>query len=79
MDDADPGGVLAVDCKVGGRDGVEAAIARAVATRWELHRLERRQPTLENVFLHYIGAVRPEKRAAEKQAAEEQAAKEQAA
>ncbi len=64
MDAPGPGGVLAVDCKVGTRDGVEAAIARAVATRWELHRLERRQPTLENVFLHYVGASPPEEKAA---------------
>ena len=34
--------------------GVEAAIARAVAARWDLHRLERQQPTLENVFLRYV-------------------------
>jgi hypothetical protein len=33
---------------------VEAAIARAVAGRWDLHRLERREPTLENVFLRYV-------------------------
>ena len=43
-----------VDCHVDARDGVEAAIARAVAGRWDLHRLERQQPTLENVFLHYV-------------------------
>ena len=29
-------------------------IARAVAARWELHRLERQQPTLENIFLRYV-------------------------
>jgi ABC-2 type transport system ATP-binding protein len=50
------GGVRAVECLVDERDGMEAAIARAVASRFELHRLERRQPTLENVFLHYVGA-----------------------
>jgi hypothetical protein len=33
---------------------VEAAIARAVAARWDLHRLERQQPTLENIFLKYV-------------------------
>jgi hypothetical protein len=33
---------------------VEAAIARAVTSRWDLHRLERQQPTLENVFLRYV-------------------------
>jgi len=40
---------------VDSREGIEARIARAVATRWELHRLERQQPTLENVFLRYVG------------------------
>ncbi len=48
------GSVLTVECQVEARDGVEAAIARAVAGRWDLHRLERKQPTLENVFLHYV-------------------------
>jgi ABC-2 type transport system ATP-binding protein len=47
-------GVLSVDCQVDAREGVEAAIARTVASRWDLHRLERQQPTLENVFLHYV-------------------------
>ncbi|MHC4107769.1 MAG: ABC transporter ATP-binding protein [Planctomycetota bacterium] len=46
--------VLSVECKVGAREGMEAAIARAVATRWELHRLDRQRPTLENIFLHYV-------------------------
>ena len=50
----DDHGVLTVDCQVDARPGVEAAIARAVASRWDLHRLERRQPTLENVFLQYV-------------------------
>jgi ABC-2 type transport system ATP-binding protein len=45
---------LAVACRVDADDGVEAAIARAVAGRWDLHRLERHQPTLENVFLRYV-------------------------
>jgi ABC-2 type transport system ATP-binding protein len=48
------GGVLTVECHVDAEDGVEAAIARAVASRWDLHRLERQQPTLENVFLKYV-------------------------
>jgi ABC-2 type transport system ATP-binding protein len=48
---------LVVECQVDDRDGVEAAIARAVATRWELLKLERRQPTLENVFMHYVSAA----------------------
>src|SRR5437016_4189600 len=47
--------VLSVECHVDAREGVEAAIARAVANRWALHRLERHQPTLENIFLHYVG------------------------
>jgi len=52
--EAGEAGVLRVECQVGARDGVEAAIARAVAGRWDLHRLERRQPTLEHVFLRYV-------------------------
>jgi ABC-2 type transport system ATP-binding protein len=48
------GGLLSVDCRVDGRPGVEAAIARAVAGRWDLHRLERLQPTLETIFLQYV-------------------------
>jgi ABC-2 type transport system ATP-binding protein len=47
---------LTADCLVDATDGVEAAIARAVAARWDLHRLERQQPTLENVFLQYVTA-----------------------
>jgi ABC-2 type transport system ATP-binding protein len=47
-------GVLTVDCQVDADDGVEAAIARAVAGRFNLHRLERQQPTLENIFLRYV-------------------------
>ncbi len=47
-------GTLNVECQTDAREGVEAAIARAVAGRWDLHRLERQQPTLENVFLHYV-------------------------
>jgi ABC-2 type transport system ATP-binding protein len=46
--------MLNVECQTDVRTGVEAAIARAVASRWDLHRLERQQPTLENIFLHYI-------------------------
>ncbi len=45
---------LTVACRVdSGRDG-EAAIARAVAARWDLHQLERQEPTLENIFLQYV-------------------------
>ena len=49
-------GMLTVDCQVDARNGIEAAIARAVAGRWDLHRLERQQPTLENIFLMYVTA-----------------------
>jgi len=47
-------GLLTVQCRVEPTEGLEADIARAVATRWNLHRLERQQPTLENVFLRYV-------------------------
>ncbi len=53
-------GTLSVECQTDVREGVEAAIARALATRWDLHRLERQQPTLENIFLRYI-SQNPEK------------------
>ncbi|HEX7954811.1 MAG TPA: ABC transporter ATP-binding protein [Burkholderiales bacterium] len=52
---ADRSELLTIECQVDARDGVEAAIARAVAARWSLHRLERQQPTLENIFLRYVG------------------------
>ncbi len=52
---ADRSELLTIECQVDARDGVEAAIARAVAGRWSLHRLERQQPTLENIFLRYVG------------------------
>jgi ABC-2 type transport system ATP-binding protein len=51
---ADDHGMLTVECRVDAIDGVEAAIARTVAARWDLHRLERQQPTLENIFLRYV-------------------------
>ena len=54
LDVHDDHGRLTVDCRVDPREGVEADIARAVAGRWALHHLERRQPTLENVFLRYV-------------------------
>jgi ABC-2 type transport system ATP-binding protein len=47
-------GMLDVECQTDVQEGVEAAIARAVAGRWDLHRLERQQPTLENIFLRYV-------------------------
>jgi gliding motility-associated transport system ATP-binding protein len=46
--------LLIADCQIDARDGVEAAIARAVAGPWDLHRLERRHATLENIFLRYV-------------------------
>jgi ABC-2 type transport system ATP-binding protein len=48
------GKLLAVDCRVDSRAGVEANIARAVTRRWNLYRLERQQPTLESIFLRYV-------------------------
>ena len=45
---------LQVECQIEPRDGVEAAIARAVAPRWPLHSLGRQEPTLENIFLQYV-------------------------
>ncbi len=55
---------LDVECIVDDRDGIEAAIARTVAPRWDLLRLERRLPTLENVFLHYVGTAQSQDLAA---------------
>jgi ABC-2 type transport system ATP-binding protein len=43
-----------IECQVDAEEGIEASIARAIASRWALHRLERQQPTLENVFLRYV-------------------------
>jgi ABC-2 type transport system ATP-binding protein len=54
--------VVNVECQTDAREGVEAAIARAVAGRWDLHRLERQQPTLENVFLRYVSQAPAEAR-----------------
>jgi ABC-2 type transport system ATP-binding protein len=51
-----------VDCQVDARDGIEARIARAVSARWELHRLERQQATLENIFLRYVRESAPDSR-----------------
>ncbi|HWQ39661.1 MAG TPA: ABC transporter ATP-binding protein [Burkholderiales bacterium] len=61
IDSGRDNGVLSVACQVDAHDGVEAAIARAVAVRWNLHRLERQQPTLENVFLRYVSGPATEK------------------
>ncbi len=52
------GRIVNVTCQVNGGDRVEAAIARAVTSRWELHHLVRQQATLENVFLQYVKADR---------------------
>ena len=57
-------GVSRAECQVDSDAGVEARIARAVATRWELYRLERQQPTLENIFLRYVGTTAREREAA---------------
>jgi len=43
-----------VECQVDAREDIESDIARVVAKRWALHRLERKQPTLENVFIRYV-------------------------
>src|SRR5690349_10761678 len=48
-------GLQRVECHVDAQIGIESRIARNVAARWELHRLERQRPTLENVFLRYVG------------------------
>jgi ABC-2 type transport system ATP-binding protein len=55
IDEAVDGGQsIHAACQVDSRAGVEGAIARIVAARWTLLRLERQQPTLENVFLQYV-------------------------
>ena len=54
--------MLNVECQTDAREGIEAAIARAVAGRWSLHRLERQQPTLENIFLRYVSQAPAEER-----------------
>jgi ABC-2 type transport system ATP-binding protein len=53
-------GMLNVECQTDAREGIEAAVARAVAGRWDLHRLERQQPTLENIFLRYVSGSSPQ-------------------
>jgi gliding motility-associated transport system ATP-binding protein len=53
---ADRADVVAADCRVEAEPDVEAAIARTITRRWDLHRLERQQPTLENIFLRYVKA-----------------------
>ena len=48
-------GMLGIECQVNADEHIEARIARAIIKSGELHKLERRQPTLENIFLRYIG------------------------
>ncbi len=57
---SDAQGIASVDCHVEAREGIEAAIAKAMTARWDLYQLERVHPTLENVFLRYIGAQQQE-------------------
>lgn len=57
---SDAQGIVSVDCHVEAREGIEAAIAKAMTARWDLYQLERVHPTLENVFLRYIGAQQRE-------------------
>ena len=52
-------GQLHIDCQTDTRDGLEAAIARTVTARGDLYRLERQQPTLENIFLRYVSGGMP--------------------
>jgi ABC-2 type transport system ATP-binding protein len=51
-------GLYSIDCQVDAQEQVETRIARTVTSCGELFRLERQQPTLENVFLRYIGHTR---------------------
>ncbi len=57
---SDAQGIVSVDCHVEAREGIEAAIAKAMTARWDLYQLERVHPTLENVFLRYVGAQQRE-------------------
>jgi ABC-2 type transport system ATP-binding protein len=50
-------GLVTVQCRVEPTERLEAEIARTVAARWDLYRLERQQPTLENVFLRYVSGA----------------------
>jgi hypothetical protein len=50
----DEHGMYSVECDMEDRDGLDAAIAKKVSAEWSLHHLERRQPTLENIFLRYV-------------------------
>jgi ABC-2 type transport system ATP-binding protein len=46
--------LLSFDCMVTDDEGIQQRIARAVTSAGELQRLERRKPTLENIFLRYV-------------------------
>ena len=48
-------GLYRIECQVNAHEQVEARIARTVTDCGELYQLQRQQPTLENVFLRYIG------------------------
>ncbi|MFO1321841.1 MAG: ABC transporter ATP-binding protein [Burkholderiales bacterium] len=48
-------GQWSIACRTDASEGIEARIARAVSGRWSLHQLQREQPTLENIFMRYIG------------------------
>lgn len=50
-------GQWSIACQTDASEGIEARIARAVTARWSLHQLQREQPTLENIFLRYIGGA----------------------
>ena len=56
--------LLRVECHVDAGEGIESRIARVVANRWDLHRLERQQPTLENIFLRYVSQGAAQEQAA---------------
>ena len=57
VEEPDEYGMCTVECDIEDRDGVDAAIARKVSSKWSLHHFERRKPTLENVFLRYVRDV----------------------
>lgn len=62
-------GLLAIECSVQSVEGIEARIARAVNQAGDLHHIERRQPTLENIFLNYIRQSPATSAASDKEAA----------
>ncbi len=64
VSDIDSGSdIVKAECQVETRDGIEAEIARITTARWGLHGLERLHPTLENVFLRYVGETSAEQEA----------------